>query len=71
MSSRATADNRSRAVPFLVLALLTLAVLTGPVRAAEAPPGPPFPPIPPELDFDIDNQVAIDALGEALRSDGE
>ena len=71
MSSRATADNRSRAVPFLVLALLTLAVLTGPVRAAEAPPGPPVPPIPPELDFDIDEQVAIDALGEALRSGGE
>ncbi|MEZ5247269.1 MAG: sensor domain-containing diguanylate cyclase [Acidimicrobiales bacterium] len=59
MSSRTAETGRSRAVPFLVLALLLLAALTSPVRAAEGPS-----PAPIGLDLDISEEDAFAAMDQ-------
>lgn len=60
MSSRALEPGRSRAVPLLVLALLVLAALTGPARAAEGEGESPGP------DFDMTPDEAFDAMNEVM-----
>jgi hypothetical protein len=57
MPSRTAEAGRSRAVPFLVLALLLLAALASPVRAAEDPA-----PLPVEFDLDISDDEAFAAM---------
>lgn len=74
MSIRASESGRSPAVPFLVVALLALAVLTGPVRAAEGDPLPfdqPAPEVPsPDIDLEMTEIEAFDAMIEVLDSRG-
>ena len=62
MSSRAPETGRSRAVPFLVLALVALALLTGPVRAAEGDPSTDDPG--PDLEMTPDE--AFDAMNDVI-----
>lgn len=68
MSSRAPESGRSRAVPFLVLALIALAALTGPVRAAEAEPSPDdrLPPDGPGPELKMTRDEAFEAMNEVL-----
>ena len=61
MSPRAAETGRSYAVPFLVLALLLLAALASPVRAADEPP---VPPVPSDLDLDLTGAEAAAAMEE-------
>lgn len=76
MSSRVPAAERSRAVPLLVLALLLLAALASPVRAAESEPFPSDTPddldllgdIPEIRGLDISLDDALDAMDRIIEA---